>query len=109
MGVAIMVKTAAVALLCLLLAGCSSEQEPSAAPSPSSSSSASARTSPTPPPTPTPTLSPERQAQRVATVMARVFAQNEEDLSTQLIKSNSLIEAQEDFRFDQPTRTLIVT
>jgi hypothetical protein len=110
-----MARTAGVALLCLLLAGCGSAQEPSAAPSSSASSSSasSASTSPsprpTPTPTPTPTLSPEQEAQVVAMVTGNVFAQNEEALSTQLIKSSSLVEAQEDFRFDQPSRTLIVT
>jgi hypothetical protein len=45
----------------------------------------------------------------VATVTANVFAQNEEVLSRELVKSNSLVEAQEEFRFDQPTRTLVLS
>ncbi|WP_138733098.1 hypothetical protein [Modestobacter excelsi] len=45
----------------------------------------------------------------VATVTANVFAQNEETLSTQLVKSNSLVEAQEEFRFDEPTRTVVLS
>jgi len=86
-----MAKTAGVALLCLMLAACGSDEEPSAAPSSSASSTAAASTSPKPTPrptptrTPTPTLSLEQQARVVAAVTVQHFAQNEEVLSTELI------------------------
>jgi hypothetical protein len=45
----------------------------------------------------------------VATLTANVFAENEEVLSTELVKSNTLVEAQEEFRFDVPTRTIVLS
>jgi hypothetical protein len=45
----------------------------------------------------------------VATVTRNVLAQNEGDLSTELVKSNTLVEAQEEFRFDEPTRTVVLS
>jgi hypothetical protein len=53
-------------------------------------------------------MSPEDEAGFVATVTARTFTENEEVFSTQLVKSNSLVEAQTDFRFDEPSRTLVL-
>jgi hypothetical protein len=75
-------------------------------------SSPATRTSSTPTRSTTPspvTMSAEDEARFVATVTAQTFAQNEEVFSTELVKSNSLIEAQTDFRFDEPARTLVLT
>jgi hypothetical protein len=54
------------------------------------------------------TMSPEDEAGFVATVTAQTFTENEEVFSTELVKSNGLVEAQTDFRFDQPARTLVL-
>jgi hypothetical protein len=98
----------------LLLAGCDGDAvdetasgEASSTPS-SSSTSATRTTEASRSPTPTMTRSPEEEAQFVATVTASTFAQHAEVLSTELVKSNSLVEAQTEFRFDQPTRTVVL-
>ena len=39
---------------------------------------------------------------------AQTIAESGDDLSVQLVKTNSLVEAQTDFRFDQPARTLVL-
>jgi hypothetical protein len=59
-------------------------------------------------PTPSPTLSPEQEADIVASVTARSFNDNREAISTELVKSNGLVEAQTDFRFDEPARTIVL-
>lgn len=53
-------------------------------------------------------MSPEDEARFVATTLADSFAENSETLSTELVKSNGLVEAQTDFRFDEPARTLVL-
>ncbi|WP_142026815.1 hypothetical protein [Blastococcus colisei] len=65
------------------------------------------RTTPTPAPS-TFTMSPEDEAGFVATVTAQTIAESGDALSAQLVKSNMLVEAQTDFRFDQPARTLVL-
>jgi hypothetical protein len=44
----------------------------------------------------------------VADVTANVFKENQKTLSSELIKSNSLVEAQEELTFDRTSRTLRV-
>lgn len=56
----------------------------------------------------TPVFSPEQEAEFVANVTAQTFTDSGEALSQQLVKANPLVEAQTDFRFDQPTRTVVV-
>jgi hypothetical protein len=48
------------------------------------------------------------EAAFVAQVTAQTFTANEELFSDQLVKSNTLVEAQTDFRFDTPSRTLVL-
>lgn len=101
---------------CLALAGCGGGDDVEAAssttPSPSTSSSSvvpSRTTSAAPATTQAvQTRSPEEEAQFVATVTASTFTQNGDVLSTQLVKSNPLIEAQTQFEFDQAARTVVL-
>ena len=53
-------------------------------------------------------MPPEAEASFVAMVTAQTIAENGDDLSAQLVKTNSLVEAQTDFRFDQSARTLVL-
>jgi hypothetical protein len=99
----------------LVLAGCGADSSDDTASreSPSVRSTSTPRTSATTRPTTTAptteaTLSPEDEARFVATFTANSFAENSEVLSMELVKSNSLVEAQTDFRFDEPGRTLIL-
>lgn len=104
---------AAVLAATAALSACSSDAadpEPSAAASTSSSPARSSSTAPTTERSPTPssaaaTAGPEL----VAAVTARVFEENADALSAELVKSNSLIEAQEEFRFDKASRTLVLS
>jgi hypothetical protein len=97
----------------VLLTGCGAssdeEQEPLAdSPATSSAARPTATTTTQAAPTTISTLSPEAEADLVAGITASSFEENSEVLSTELVKSNRLVEAQTDFRFDGPTRTLVL-
>lgn len=108
------------ALAAALLTSCSSgEAEPSAATvsssptasviaSPSTSLTPGAPPSPTPSPSPAAAVDPVLEQQVVADTTAASVEENRDALSTQLVKSNSLVQAQNDFRFDKPARALVV-
>jgi len=105
------------AACCLSLAACGGEDvaaesaEDSTASTTSSSSARPSTTTPRPSPTPartTQTMSPEAEASFVASVTSQTVTENRDALSTQLVKSNGLIEAQTDFRFDETARTLVL-
>jgi len=103
----------------LLLAGCGGGDEdrgeaanstttpPTTAASSTARSTTSARPS-TSSPSSAPALSPEEEANIVAAITAGTFTENGDALSEGLVKSNSLVEAQTDFRFDQATRTVVL-
>ena len=103
---------AGIAATLVVLVGCGEEspndtalrETTSATPSATRTATATTRST-----TPAPvTRSPDEEARFVATVTAETFAENEQALSTQLVKSSSLIEAQTEFRFDEPRRTVVL-
>lgn len=96
----------------VLLAGCGGGADTGAAPasaSPSPSPSRSPSPSPRPSPSPSPTaLDPAAEQAVVTRITADTFEANRKALSDDIVKASTLVEAQEDFRFDVPSRTLVV-
>lgn len=94
-----------------MLAGCGgNDSVKGAAPqAPSPSTSLAVETPASQSPTTTATRAPEDEAAFVAGVAASVFAENEEALSRLTVKANTLVESQDEFRFDQPHRTLVLS
>ncbi|MCZ2837123.1 hypothetical protein [Modestobacter sp. VKM Ac-2985] len=101
------------------LAGCGSGEdeesvaEASSAPATTSTAAATSSTprstaSSTPTPASTSALSPEAEQALVRTIFGQVFTNNQEALSNELVKSNSLVEAQTEFRFDPEALSLVL-
>lgn len=113
-------KTAVAIAAALVLAGCGgdgndlAESAPSATASARQTQSASASTRPSPTriaaPTPSPrAVSVEEEAAVVARVLGASVAENRDALGDELVKSNSLVESQDELSFDQASRTLRVS
>lgn len=108
----------------LLLAACGGEDETGDAAlspptsSPTKSAPSTQSTAPAPSPTapmsqpasphPSEPASAEEEERLVTAVVGRVFTDHEEALSDALVKSNPLIEAETEFRFDAPSRTVVL-